>query len=121
MIRFALQKIIKFYQKFLRKIINRRCVYRISCSNHAYKLLNNSSLTTIEILFKIKTRVSSCGVTSITVSRNLYDTQVRNRHQELIEIDDLALHVLDRVKFDCKQLNKEPKIKMSLDEHDKYG
>ena len=59
---------VKFYKIFLSQHSTTYCIYNESCSSSALKILEDKSNSITSSLFKIRNRLKSCKISTITKS-----------------------------------------------------
>ena len=85
---YLLKKVIFFYRRFLRKKINRTCIYKISCSEYALRTLEERRglFHSISLIYN---RIRGCKVVSVEISRR-NDWHVINGNNQKILPPELS-------------------------------
>ena len=61
--------LILLYRRFIRRRLNRVCMYKVSCSEYALQALAEKQ-PFLSTVFRIKHRVFGCSIRSVEVSRD---------------------------------------------------
>lgn len=109
--RFLLIFMIRCYQRYLRRLIKRRCIYEHSCSNYAIARLQDPTLTTWSALTAIRARIKGCGITSVTLFAETAQCQVVNNNGQRVPLDRLAPCVINALeKRSTSEINDQVPI-----------
>ena len=106
---------IRFYQRFLRGVVGRTCIYKECCSQYSIRLIERSDVPLIQSIQSARLRVLGCGVSEMTIARDAAMTEVRNRHGELLELTKLAPHVMATVDERQRKLLNRTEVPLFLD------
>ena len=104
--------LVRFYQRFLRRLVGRRCVYRQSCSGHAVALLQDTDMALTVAVPAIVARVRGCGISAMTVARPPEAADVRDRRGRKIPVSELAPHVIERLEAEQARLAAVPRARL---------
>jgi putative component of membrane protein insertase Oxa1/YidC/SpoIIIJ protein YidD len=94
-INYFISLLIKFYQRFISKRIDRTCIYPISCSNYALETLKKSSniFRSIYIIYK---RYTGCKVLDI-VCENSCKWHIINANGDIIKTNQLHCNTIEDI------------------------
>lgn len=79
--------LIRFYQKFISKRIDRACIYPTSCSNYALEVLRESN-NIFKSIYIIYNRYKSCKICNI-VCEDAYNWHIINANGQIIRMHQL--------------------------------
>ena len=108
--------IIRLYQRALRGVFSRRCIYKLSCSEYAIQLFKAPNRSFWECVRIARWRVAGCGVSSITVARKPAKPRVLDRRGGVIPIDELACHIIERIDKEEARLLNTPVVPLILEQ-----
>ena len=101
--------LIKFYQKFLSKRIDRTCIYPISCSNYALEKLKKSR-NIFKSIYRIYKRYSGCKILEI-ICEDSGKWHIINANGNIIETKKLHLNIIVDINKTIKCYKVSNKLK----------